>query len=290
MIIRILFLLALTVSAGAYSAEQFATVDAISGQASISDKTGQSVPISEGLKIYEGQTINTGDDGEVHLVTEDSGMIAVRPDTVFRVDEYKAEGSSEDKTFMSLLKGSIRSITGWIGKHNTSAYRITTPTATIGIRGTDHETSVREKSDGDEAGTYDNVYEGATVLKTPQGSAEVTPGKYAFASKDKAAAPYFLKQQPRFLANRHLKIEERIQQRKRYLREHFEQHREARIKRQQSIHAERQKTETKRREQVIQNRKAIREKRREQAKRRLEEQQHKKKQGEKKEHSSLRRE
>ena len=277
MIKLILFLLFFTISAGANSAEQFGTVDAVSGTASVSDKTGKTLPLTRGLNIYEGQTINTGDDGEVHLVTEDSGMIALRPDTVFRVDEYKAEGSSADKIFMSLLRGSIRSITGWIGKHNAAGYRITTPTATIGIRGTDHETTVRETNDGDEAGTYDNVYEGSTVLKTPQGSAEVTPGKYAFAARDKAAAPYFLRQQPHFLVNRRLRIEERIQQRKTFLREHFEQHREARIKRLQTIRAEHKKVETKRNEQASERRKEIREKRREQTKQRIEAKHHNKK-------------
>ncbi len=279
MINLILFVLALTISAEAYSAEQFGTVDAVTGTASVSDQSGKSVTVIQGQNIYEGQTINTGVDGEVHLITDDSGMIAVRPDTVFRIDEYKAEGSSADKIFMSLLRGSIRSITGWIGKHNASGYRITTPTATIGIRGTDHETTVRDRTDGDEAGTYDNVYEGATVLKTQQGSSEVTPGKYAFASKDKGGAPYFLSQQPRFLANRRLRIEERIQQRKSFLREHFEQHRETRIKRLQTIRAEHKKIEAKKNEQLLERRKAIREKRHEQAKRRIEAKQNNKKMG-----------
>ena len=279
---------ALMISNAAFSAELFGTVDAISGEANVSDLAGKSARVSQGLKIYEGQTINTGADGEVHLVTEDAGMIAVRPDTVFRVDEYKAEGSSADKIFMSLIKGSIRSITGWIGKHNTSSYRITTPTATIGIRGTDHETSVREKSGEDEAGTYDNVYEGATTLKTPQGTADVTPGKFAFASRDKPAAPYFLKQQPHFLANRRLKIEERIQQRKGFLHERFEQLRDERIKRLQSVHGEHKQTETKRREQVVESRKRIHEKRLAQSKRRQEAPEHKKVHSETLEHKEHR--
>jgi hypothetical protein len=283
-------LFALTMSNTAFAAEQFGTVDALSGKANVTDRTGKSVSVVMGLKVYEGETINTGDDGEVHLVTEDSGMIAVRPDTVFRVDEYKAEGGSADRIFMSLLKGSIRSITGWIGRHNSSGYRVTTPTATIGIRGTDHETTVRDNSDEDEAGTYDNVYEGATVLKTPQGSAEVTPGKFAFAARDKAAAPYFLQRQPQFLAYRRLKIEERIQQRKVFLQERFEQMREARIKRQQAIHSEHRQLDSKRRDQIIENRKRIREKRLEQAKRRREEQQHPKNQSEDRAQKELRRE
>lgn len=214
----------------ALSAELFGTVDAFSGSAYVEDQSGKSTAVTVGLNIYEGQAINSGPDGEVHLVTEDGGIIAIRPNTLFRIDEYKAEGNSTDKIFMSLLKGAVRSITGWVGKYNTSAYRITTPTATIGIRGTDHETTVIENGNGDEPGTYDSVNEGSTVLKTPQGTAEVTPGKFVFAARGKAAAPIFLAQRPRYFAMRRLKIEERIQQRKEFLRTRLEHMREDRIR------------------------------------------------------------
>jgi hypothetical protein len=86
------FLAALMVCHAANSAELFGTADAISGSAYVADQSGKSASVSVGLKIYEGQTINSGQDGEVHVVTEDGGIIAVRPYTVFRVDEYKAEG------------------------------------------------------------------------------------------------------------------------------------------------------------------------------------------------------
>jgi hypothetical protein len=226
----LVFLATLVICSTAYSAELFGTVDALSGSANVEDQSGKSAAVTAGLSIYEGQTITSGPEGEVHLVTEDGGIIAIRPNTVFRVDEYKADGNSSDKIFMSLLKGAVRSITGWVGKYNNSAYRITTPTATIGIRGTDHETTVIDNGNGDEPGTYDNVNEGTTVLKTPQGVAEVTPGKFAFAPKGRAVAPFFLAQRPRFLAMRSLKIEERIQPRKEYMRSRLETMRENRIK------------------------------------------------------------
>lgn len=225
----------------AYTAELFGAVDSLSGSASVSDQFGKSTPLHVGLKIYEGQTINSGHDGEVHLVTEDGGIIALRPDTVFRVDQYQAEGGSADKIFMSLLSGAMRSITGWIGKHNSSAYRVTTPGATIGIRGTDHEVTVIDKGDGDEPGTYDTVNEGATILKTLQGEARVSPGKFAFAPKGRAIAPLFLTQRPHFWAHRRLKIEARIQQRKEFFRGRLEHMREDRIRHQRTIRGSRSK-------------------------------------------------
>ena len=224
------FLTVLIVCHAAYPAELFGTVDAISGIGFVSDNSGNTSGISKGQKIYEGQTITTASDSEVHLVTEDGGVLALRPDTKFRVDEYKADGDSADKIFMSLFKGAVRSITGWIGKHNTSAYRITTPTATIGVRGTDHETTVIENGGGDEPGTYDTVNEGSTILKTARGETEVSPGKFAFVPKSRAAAPYLLTKQPNFWATRRLRIEGRIQQRKAYYHHRMERMRDERIK------------------------------------------------------------
>ena len=214
----------------AYAAELFGTVDDLSGSASVSGQSGVAVSVTVGQRIYEQQTITSGADGEVHIVTEDGGIIAIRPNTVFRVDKYKAEGSSLDRIFMSLLKGSVRSITGWIGKHDHSAYRITTPTATIGIRGTDHETTVIVNGDGDPPGTYDTVTTGSTVLKTSRGEVDVTPGKFAFTPRDRRAAPFFLAHRPRFLAFRKLRIEQRILKRKKFLRGRLEQMREQRIR------------------------------------------------------------
>lgn len=238
---RILLTIATTLMLcnGAFSVELFGTVDAFSGNAYVEDQSGKSFAVTVGQSIYEGQTINSGPDGEVHIVTEDGGIIAVRPGTVFRIDEYKAEGNSSDKIFMSLLRGAVRSITGWVGKFNTAAYRLTTPTATIGIRGTDHETTVIDSSNGDEPGTYDSVNEGSTVLKTPQGTAEVTPGKFAFAARGRAAAPIFLAHRPRFLAMRRLKIEGRIQRRKEFFRTRLEKMRDERIRIRAGQHLER---------------------------------------------------
>lgn len=232
----LVFLTALLAGNVAHSAQLFGAVDAIHGSASVSGQAGAPVSLAVGSKIYEGQTIVTSADGEVHIVTEDGGLIALRPDTEFRVDQYKAEGGADDRTFVSLLKGSLRSITGWIGGHNHAAYSVATPGATIGIRGTDHETTVILKAGADGVGTYDTVFEGGTTLKTAHGSADVAPGKFAFAPQDKAVAPMVLEKNPEYWGKRSLKIEARIQARKDILRSRMEHMREERIRERSTAH------------------------------------------------------
>src|SRR5271169_638288 len=148
-----------------------------------------------------------------------------------------------------------------------------TPDITIGIRGTDHEVTVVDKGD-DEPGTYDTVNEGSTVMKTPQGETEVSPGKFAFAPKGRAVAPFFLAQQPRFWARRRLKIEDRIQQRKEFMRGRFEQMREERIKHLQQVRGERRdNVHTQERGNAMERRNELRENRVEQSRQRRQENQ-----------------
>jgi hypothetical protein len=210
-----LLILGFLITQNVCAANLFGTVDAVSGSATVLDAGGNSLPVTSGLKIQTGQSIRTAADGEVHIVTEDSGIIALRPNSNFRVDRYQAQGTPSDEVVFSLFKGALRSITGWVAKRNPAVYRLNTPTATIGVRGTDHETTVIETASGnDRAGTFDTVLEGMTVMQTPAGSIEVHPGEHAFAAREQGLAPRLLARSPDFMSHRTLKIENRLQQRK----------------------------------------------------------------------------
>jgi hypothetical protein len=198
----------------AQAAELFGVVDAVAGTASFASESGTTA-VTVGDKVYTGQSVVTGADGEVHIVTADSGLIALRPNSSFRIDRYQAKGETTDEIVFSLLKGALRSITGWIAKRNPASYQLNTLTTTIGVRGTDHETTVIETATGDsQPGTYDTVYEGATVMRSAQGSVEAHAGEHAFAPRDATKAPELLARMPAFMEHRTLRLEQRVQQRK----------------------------------------------------------------------------
>lgn len=150
-------------------------VDLIEGDVHIYDSRNAPRTVHVNDNIFEGDAIVTGSDGEIHMTMEDTGFIAVRPNTKMRIMQYRANGDDQDKGVIGLLVGSFRSISGWISKYQPKSYEIRTPTATIGIRGTDHEPKViPDGSTEGDPGTYDKVNTGGTFIRTPQGSVDVS--------------------------------------------------------------------------------------------------------------------
>jgi hypothetical protein len=174
-------------------------VDLVDGEVKIIDAAKNERIPKLGDVLSVGDSVITGVDGELHLAMEDGGQMAIRPNTRMTVENYKAEGGADDRSVISLVQGALRSVTGWIGKFQPRNYQIRTPTATIGVRGTDHETRViSPDSKEGEAGTYDKVNVGSTLLRTQHGTTEVRPSQAGFASFSGKNRPTVLASVPGF--------------------------------------------------------------------------------------------
>lgn len=173
------------VSPSVLAATLAGTVMETQGSVQVADKR-----ISAKTEIFQGDQITTGSDGELLIRMTDGTTMAVRPNSVLKVDRYRFENdakkSSENNFLVRLVKGGLRTVTGLIGKRNPNEFKIATPTATIGVRGTDFEVAVIEKERaGVEAGTYNKVFDGATFLENSLGSRiEIGAGQVAFSPMD----------------------------------------------------------------------------------------------------------
>jgi hypothetical protein len=207
-------------------------VELLEGDVLFFDANRQSRRPKVGDAIFEGDSVITGKQAEVHIRMDDGGYIGVRPDTKMRIATYKAEGGSDDVSVFGLLSGSFRSITGWIGKLGAGHYKIITPTATIGVRGTDHEPLViAPGGEGGDPGTYDRVHTGETSIRTPQGEVSVKQSQAGF-TPHAGGAPRTLDRIPAaFRAARndgrfeglhdriHARLEERREQRRQFIQQ-----------------------------------------------------------------------
>ncbi len=108
----------------------------IAGDVNVRRPNGQTNPLAKGTDIESGQAIVTGATGRAQVKFSDGGLVSLQPNTEFKIANYVDQADpKEDRFLVDLLRGSMRAITGLIGKRNRENYRVTTTTATIGIRG-----------------------------------------------------------------------------------------------------------------------------------------------------------
>ena len=229
------------VAAAAVEPNEAGVIDLVEGQVNVLDTNRKRRTVKVGDKLFEGDSVVTGKTGELHAELVDGGVLAIRPDTAMNIIKYQANGAATDTSIFGLLKGSFRSITGWIGKTAPANYQIRTPTATVGVRGTDHEPLVIPAGAASgEPGTYDRVNIGTSTISGSNGAVDVTPGRAGFFAQHGRDRPRVLDQvPPQFRATRnesrlqgrhervHAVLEQRRTQRQQVIQERIKQ-REAR--------------------------------------------------------------
>ncbi len=133
------------------------------GTLSAFDNSGQRRNLVEGGSIYPGDVVETGSNAKAVLAFRDDSRMTLGASTRFKVDSFVFDDKNpnDGKFLVSLLRGSLRALTGLIGKANHRNVGFTTATATIGIRGTGLD--------------LDCTGEAACSFFTWLGSIEVTP-------------------------------------------------------------------------------------------------------------------
>ncbi len=108
------------------------------GKASAAEDDRTSRALNVGAAVYERDQIQTGIKSFAVIAFNDETRVTLSPQSAFRIEEheFKPELPDENNSFFSFLQGGLRLVTGAIGRLNRKAFRVATPTATIGIRGT----------------------------------------------------------------------------------------------------------------------------------------------------------
>lgn len=133
------------------------------GNVTVTSAQQSPVSVKKGAAVDSGQVVTTGANGQAVIKFQDGQVIALKSNSVFKINSYKYDQAYPEKgeSIFALLQGGARAITGLIGERNRAGWRMATPTATMGIRGTDFFIVI------DQA-TYVNVNTGA-VMATNQG-------------------------------------------------------------------------------------------------------------------------
>jgi hypothetical protein len=156
---------------------QAATVQQLGGEVRVvrASPAGEAAPktLRNGERLAEGDALLTSAGAEVFVRMDDGGALAVRENSRVQFQELKLRYRGKDAVpeglrgqTLKLTVGALRYVTGVVGKARPQSIRFATPTATIGIRGTDLDLVVREVADVDILpGTYVQVNAGGVVLE-----------------------------------------------------------------------------------------------------------------------------
>ena len=159
-----ILLLALTTPAHAAGAPDGAAMvgeaTLVIGVAKLISTDGVERLVDRGTAIRVGDRIETGAGGHVHLRFVDGARLSVRPASRLQVENYSRASDASALTAIKfrLDEGVVRSITGAWGEAERDRFRLNTPVAAIGVKGTDFVV----KSDGET--TLASVYTGAIML------------------------------------------------------------------------------------------------------------------------------
>jgi len=181
------------------------SIQLVIGTAYISKHFGQDRPAVKGDELYEGDTIAASANSNVQIRMIDDAVIWLRPESRLKIEKYRSDkhGAAKSQAALLLISGSMREITGSIGKSASGDFKLSTPNATIGIRGTDFDAMYATPKIAAQlntlAGTYNRVYEGSTKLSGAGGHINLNKDQAGFMGLQTGDTPRVLPSIPSFL-------------------------------------------------------------------------------------------
>jgi hypothetical protein len=139
---------------------QVGEVRLVLGKAYLESPSAGRRPAEAGALVHVEDRVITGANGHVHILFADDALVSVRPDSRLEIDRYDYDPLAPERSTVrfTLEEGVTRSISGDAARSARERFRLNTPIAAIGVRGTDFVVSATEST------TRAMVNEGTIVL------------------------------------------------------------------------------------------------------------------------------
>lgn len=116
--------------------EPVARIKTLTGAASVVTQS-RTVAAAVGSPVFQGSVIQTEKNSSLGLTFKDGTVLSLGADTRMTLDEYFYNPNQDQYKFgASLGKGALNYLSGAIAKSRPEAVSVKTPTALIGVRGT----------------------------------------------------------------------------------------------------------------------------------------------------------
>ncbi len=144
----------------------------------------------KGAPIYLGDKVITGEDGSVRMKMIDDAVLDLRCFSIMVIEQYDLETTTR-RSILNLLQGSLKKVSGKIGKMAEDVYQLKTPVASVGVRGTEYALRVFQSKgcggtiDADD-GFYLEVIKGLVDVYNEAGKEVIAKGETAYVPLPKA--------------------------------------------------------------------------------------------------------
>lgn len=157
---------------------QLAVVQSVGGDAKVQSGAGAPTPLVQGQSLDAGTQLVTGDNGQAVVRFQDGHIVALKSNSTVKIAayNYNQQQPASSSFVMELVRGGLRSITGLLGKANPQAFRLVTPTATIGIRGSDWMAALQGDS------LYTGVTSGGIAVNNTASNLLVNAGQFSMTA------------------------------------------------------------------------------------------------------------
>jgi hypothetical protein len=106
---------------------------------------GEKLAAAVGTAVQPADVIVTGADGSAGVTFSDNSLVSVGPNSVFAIDKYSFDSTTHVGEFEGNLKrGRLAAISGKMVKQSPESMKIRTPSAIMGVRGTEFVVGVDE--------------------------------------------------------------------------------------------------------------------------------------------------
>jgi hypothetical protein len=135
-------ILAVLCLANLAAAAEIGQIKTVKGQVTI-EREGRTLPGTVGTRLQSADVVKTGADSAVGITMDDDSLLSAGPGSVLSLDRYAFEPTTGQGRFdASLNRGTLAVISGRIAKGSPDAMTVRTPTAILGVRGTEFVVSV----------------------------------------------------------------------------------------------------------------------------------------------------
>lgn len=129
------------VSAAAVAADA-GEIKVVQGSAYL-ERAGERLALTVGMPVREADVVVTGSNGTVGITFADNSLLSIGPNSNFTLERYVFNSTTHAGQFDSrLTKGTLAGVSGKIVKQSPEAMRVHTPSAIMGVRGTEFAVQV----------------------------------------------------------------------------------------------------------------------------------------------------